>query len=605
MCGILCLYNSTNNLKEKQNKFNECLDLLKYRGPDEGNSIVFEKVILGHRRLSIIDLEGGKQPFEYQYNGINYCITYNGEIYNMNELKSKLIDLGYHFKTQSDTEVIVVSYIEYKEKCVDYLEGIFSFVIYHENKIFACRDHLGVKPLFYHLKDQELIISSEIKCILKYINKAVVTKEGIKELLALGPSISPGKTLYKDIFSLEPAHYLLYDGHNLENVQYWKLEKKEHPHNYEETVRHVRTLVNQSIQKQLLSDVPISCMLSGGLDSSIITAVASQYHNNITTYSVDYEDQDLYFKAYDYQTTRDSHYINEVVELYHTNHKDIELTQENLATYLEQSLIARDMPGMADIDTSFLLFSNEIKKEHKVVLSGECADELFGGYPWFYKPELTSLNHFPWIREIDKRIDLCSDFVKDLNLDDYMLQQYNQTLSSIDYQSDIPEDTIKRKMIYLNYQWFMQTLLTRADSQSMKASIELRVPFASKDIIEYMYNVPWSFMYKDNREKGLLRDAFKDFLPEDIYDRKKNPYPKTHSPVYSKIIKELLLKSLEDSNNLLYVLFDINKIKDLIDSNTETDTPWFGQLMSGPQLLAYFYQIYLWGKIYKIELSLI
>lgn len=603
MCGILSLYNPTINVGNKVESFTKALKLLNFRGPDESNIIVKDQILLGHQRLSIIDLEGGKQPYEYIHNGITYTITYNGEIYNMNELKIQLINEGYHFYSQSDTEVILVSYIAYKEKCLDYLEGIFSFVIYDGTKVFACRDHLGVKPMFYSYRNNTLIIPSEIKCILTFFEQVIVDKNGIQELLALGPGVSPGSTIYKDIYSLKPGHFLTCC-HKLVIEQYWKLEKREHAHNYEETVSHVRALVNESIQKQLLSDVPISCMLSGGLDSSIITAIACQYNNNITTYSVDYKDQDINFKAYDYQTTRDEHYINEVVDLYKTNHHNIILDQPSLANHLEQSMIARDMPGMADIDVSFLLFSNEIQKEHKVVLSGECADELFGGYPWFYKEELTSLNHFPWIREIDQRNNLLNDQIKSLDIPNYMLQKYNETLKEIDYCDNTKEDTNKRKMIYLNYQWFMQTLLTRADSQSMRASIELRVPFASKKIIEYMYNVPWEYMYKDGREKGLLRDAFKDFLPDDIYDRKKNPYPKTHSPEYTKIIKQLLLDCLLDKDNILLQLFDIEKLKEQINNDEYSSTPWFGQLMSGPQLLAYFYQIYLWGKHYKIELSL-
>lgn len=605
MCGILCMYSVNQDIKEYVPKFKKMLELISCRGPDDHNVLVTQNAIFGHRRLSIIDLEGGKQPFTYRYQDVDYTITYNGEIYNMNELKRQLIDEGYHFNTQSDTEVVLVSYIAYKEDCVNKLDGIFAFAINHGDQLFVARDHLGVKPLYYYHKDDIFIASSEMKCILAYLQKAVVTSEGVKELLGLGPSSTPGKTIYKNIHSLRPAHYLKIDKGFSNIVRYWSLEKKEHNKSYEETVKEVRHLVNTSIQRQLLSDVPLCTMLSGGLDSSIITAVSGQYITNISTYSVDYQDQDKYFKAYDYQTTRDSHYINEMVERYKTNHQSVILSQEDLIFALKEALISRDAPGMADIDSSFLLFAKEIKKNHKVVLSGECADELFGGYPWFYKEELYSLQHFPWIRDIDKRINLFNDDIKSLNIKNYILDQYNQTLSEIDYEDTTFEDTNKRKMIYLNMEWFMQALLTRADSQTMRSSIELRVPFACKDIVQYMYNVPWKYMYEGGREKGLLRDAFKDFLPDDIYDRKKNPYPKTHSPIYTKLIKELLRDSFDDTENILYQLFNMDKLSTLIDSDGEEfDVPWFGQLMMGPQLLAYFYQIYLWGKIYKIKIEL-
>ena len=605
MCGILCMYNYRQDLNNQILTFKKMLNLLSFRGPDDINIVSKEHVLLGHCRLSIIDIDGGIQPYHYKHEGIEYTITYNGEIYNMNEIKAKLINDGYHFYSQSDTEVLLVSYIAYKEKCLDLFEGIFSFVISYEEQLFIARDHLGVKPLYYYHKDGYFIAASEIKCILEFLQKAVVDTNGIKELLSLGPSVTPGKTIYKDIYSLRPAHYIKVDCGILNIKRYWSLKKKAHNKSYEETAYDVRCLVNESIQKQLLSDVPISSMLSGGLDSSIITAVASQYVNNISTFSVDYQDQDKYFKPYDYQTTRDSHYINEMQELYDTKHTNVVLSQKNLILGLQESVLARDAPGMADIDSSLLLFSKQIQKHHKVSLSGECADEIFGGYPWFYKKELYSLNHFPWIRDIDKRVDLFNDDIKALNIKDYILEQYNETLSEIDYDDDTFEDTNKRKMIYLNIEWFMQTLLTRADSQTMRTSLEVRVPFASKKIVEYVYNVPWHYMYKDQREKGLLRDAFKDFLPDDIFDRKKNPYPKTHSPVYEKLIKDLLKESLNDPNNILYKLFNIDKLNNLINnSEEEFKVPWFGQLMMGPQLLAYFYQIYLWGKLYNITLEL-
>ena len=604
MCGILCLYNKQRNVLEDCGKFNQMLHLLEHRGPDDSRTYFDSHVLLGHCRLSIIDLKGGKQPFEYTYQGKIYRIIFNGEIYNMNELKKHLIDLGFHFSSQSDSEVLLVCFIAYREKCLNMLDGIFSFVIYYDDQIFACRDHLGVKPLYYYLKENDLIIASEIKAILMYLGKCVVDKTGIKELLGLGPSLSPGKTLYKDISSLRPAHYLFYDGNDCIIDRYWGLQKKPHLKSYEETVQDVRYLVNQSIQRQLLSDVPISCMLSGGLDSSIITALSSQYVNNISTYSIDYLDQEKYFKPYDYQLTRDSDYIDEMVERYHSHHNNVVLSQKNLIIFLKQSMIARDAPGMADIDSSFLLFCKEIKRHHKVVLSGECADEIFGGYPWFYKKELYSLDTFPWIRDIDQRLDLLNENIKKLNIKDYVQNQYYQTLQEIDYLDQSFYDTNKRKMIYLNIEWFMQTLLTRSDSQSMYSAVELRVPFASKDLIEYMYNVPWSYMYKDQQEKSVLRDAFKDFLPKDIYNRKKNPYPKTHSPFFLTYIKRLLLETLNDKNNILYQLFDIKKLKHFIENSETIEVPWFGQLMMAPQLLAYFYQIYVWGKIYHVELEL-
>ncbi|MEG0367572.1 MAG: asparagine synthase (glutamine-hydrolyzing), partial [Coprobacillus sp.] len=387
MCGIVTICNYTKNLLELDEKLKRMSELLVYRGPNHEGYSLSKHCLMAHRRLSIIDLENGNQPMSYTKNGRTYRITYNGEIYNMMDIKKQLINLGYIFETTSDTEVVLASYVEYQENCLDLFEGVFAFVIDDGEKLFIARDQLGVKPLFYYQDEATIVIASEIKCILEYIGKAVVDVHGVKELLGLGPSLSPGYTLYKDIYSLRPGYYMYFDG-QCDLHCYWKLHDEKHTDNLEETIHHVKELVIDSIQKQLLSDVPVSSMLSGGLDSSIVTAVAAQYIQPLATYSISYEDQEKYFQAYEYQTTMDDDYIQEMVKQYHPQHNKIVLKQTELIDGLKEALIARDMPGMADVDSSLLLFSQSISQNHKVALSGECADEIFGGYPWFYKEEL-------------------------------------------------------------------------------------------------------------------------------------------------------------------------------------------------------------------------
>lgn len=593
MCGIVCMCNWNHDISDKENELNEMIDLLRYRGPDDSHTYVSHHVLMAHRRLSIIDLKNGQQPMHYK----QYSIVYNGEIYNMIEIKKKLVALGYHFKTMSDTEVILAAYDAYKEKCIEMFEGIFAFVISDGKHLFIARDQMGVKPLYYAFKNQTLIIASEIKSILYYLKEAVVDNDGIRELLGLGPSCTPGRTVYRDVFSLRAAHYMIYDG-DIHIHRYWMPKVKEHTDSLEETINKVKELVIESIQNQLISDVPISSMLSGGLDSSIITAISSQFITHLSTYSISYEGQKDYFKAYDYQTSMDDEYIDDMVLKYQSEHKNVTLSQEDLIQGLETSLIARDMPGMADIDSSFYLFSKEISKNHKVCLSGECADEIFGGYPWFYKEELYNQPHFPWMRDLDLKMKLFHKDIQSLNIKDYIIKQYHQSLNEID------SNDFKQKMMYINMEWFMQTLLTRCDSQTMRSSIEVRVPFASTKIFEYLYNMPYSYMFYDNEEKGILRKAFEKDLPESITHRKKNPYPKTHHPLYTKLIVEKLKESLKDSSNILYQLFDKEALMKLIETKGESfKAPWFGQLMMGPQLLAYLYQIALWGKIYKIKID--
>jgi len=294
----------------------------------------------------------------------------------------------------------------------------------------------------------------------------------------------------------------------------------------------------------------------------------------------------------------DDDYIQEMVERYHTNHENVILTQKELIDSLKTSLIARDMPGMADIDSSFYLFSSEISSHHRVCLSGECADEIFGGYPWFYKEELYKQPHFPWMRDLDLKMKLFHKDIQKLHIKDYIIEQYQKSLKEINTLD------FKKQMMYINMEWFMQTLLTRCDSQTMRSSLEVRVPFASTKIFEYLYNMPLNYMFYNNEEKGILRKAFEDFLPSDIAHRKKNPYPKTHHPLYTKLIIEKLNETLQDKNNILYQLFDQEQLLQLIQSEGKSfKAPWFGQLMTGPQLLAYLYQIALWGKIYHIKID--
>ncbi len=597
MCGIVTICDYTKDVLEYNEQIMDMAHLLRKRGPDQEGYLMTSHCLMAHKRLSIIDLENGKQPMIYTWNDKTYRITYNGEIYNMIEIKNHLVELGYTFQTMSDTEVILASYIEYQEHCLDLFEGIFAFVIDDGQKLFIARDPLGVKPLYYFIKDQMIVVASEIKCLLKFIGKAVVDKRGVQELLGLGPSMTPGYTIYKGIYSLRPAHYMYFDTQPHISC-YWKLHDEKHTDSLEETIQKVKELVIESIQKQLLSDVTISTMLSGGLDSSIITAVAHQYVQPLSTYSITYEEQEKYFKAYDYQTTMDDDYIQQMKERYQPDHHKVVLSQDDLLESLQEAMIARDMPGMADIDSSFLLFAKNISQKHKVCLSGECADEIFGGYPWFYKEELYNQPYFPWMRDLDKKIDLFNEKVKALDIKDYIIQRYQETLQEINTQD------LKKQLIYLNTQWFMQTLLTRADTQTMSASIEVRVPFASTKIIQYLYNMPTAYMFYQDEEKGILRKAFEDFLPHDIAHRKKNPYPKTHSPIYSELIYKKLKESLKDSSNILYAFFDKEKLIQFIESKgTSFTSPWFGQLMMGPQLMAYFYQMYLWGKIYHIQLE--
>lgn len=537
-----------------------------------------------------------KEAYVYTVKNHVYQIVFNGYLRNRFELKKRLLNLGYHFISTKDAEIILYSYLAWQEDCLNQLDGPFAFIIDDGAKLFMARDHLGIQPLYYLLDEQTFIASHEIKSLLKYQGQAVVDENGVKELLGLGPSLSPGKTIYQNIFSLRPAHYLIYDK-NIIIKRYWRLEVHEHKDSLKKSIEHLKYLVEKSIASEIQNG-KMACMLSGGLDSSIITAVASKYQFPMTTYSVSYEDQEKYFQSYAYQTSMDDDYIDEMIQLYETQHHSITLTQTALIDHLEEAMIARDMPGMADIDASLLLFSQEIQKQYSICLSGECADEIFGGYPWFYKKELYSLPYFPWMQDLDEKIALFNTKVQALDLKSYIQKAYQKSLM------EIKNANRWQQLIYLNIEWFMQTLLTRAQTMALTSDLEIHVPFATKEIVEYIYNIPLTYLSQQTEEKELLRKAFEAILPPSIAHRKKNPYPKTHSPIYTDLIIKKLRESLNDQDNILYQLFDIQKLETLVKSKGQSfSLPWFGQLMTGPQLLAYLYQIYLWGKIYHIQLN--
>lgn len=603
MCGITGWMNKNENLRNKKRIIKKMTKTLKYRGPDSTGYFISDDVLLGHKRLAIIDPEKGKQPMKYD----NYVIVYNGEIYNTDSIRKKLIKKGYSFNTTSDTEVILKGYACYKEKIVEKLEGIFAFAIYDGKDLFIARDRLGVKPLFYTQIDGNFLFASEIKALLKNdLVQPIIDKESLQELLGLGPSKIPGSGIFKGIKELMAAHYLTYKAGIIDIKRYWNVKDKKFDDTFEVCSTKVRRMLMDSIKRQMVSDVGISTFLSGGLDSSIITAVVSnelkKQNQVLDTYSIDYEDNDKYFKANKFQVSKDKKFIDIMKNAFKTNHTYEVISQRKLAKTLKESVIARDYPGMADIDSSLFWFSKQIRKEHKVILSGECADEIFGGYPWFYRKEIRERENFPWIDSLDERISLIKkDLAQKLDLKNFVKEKCELTLSEI----NVSDDENLKKLFYLNMTWFMPTLLDRKDRMTMRASLEARVPFADTKLIEYLWNVPWKYKYRNNQEKGLLRHAFKNILPKEIIDRKKNPYPKTHNPKYTKIMIKLLKKRLKNKKSVLYKIFDYDKLMNLIETGGESfKTPWFGQLMTGPELLAYLYQFDIWAVKYKIILDI-
>lgn len=591
MCGFVGFIDYKQDISKKRAILEDMNETLNKRGPDEQGYYINNHVALGHKRLIVIDPEGGKQPMIETTSFGEFVICYNGQLYNTKELRKTLEESGFTFNGYCDTEVLLKSYIFYGNDVVNHLNGIYAFAIWNSQKqeLFLARDHFGIKPLFYTLQNGTLLFASEIKALFAYPGvEKEIDSQGISELFGIGPAHTPGTTVFKNIYEIKPAHFGVFNSSGLHIERYWKLESKEHTDSFGTTCEKLKFLLNDAITRQLVSDVPLCTFLSGGLDSSIITKFAADYCQKeglppLDTYSIDYVDNDKNFVKSDFQPNSDNYYIDLMNHDLHTNHHKIVIDTPELASYLEDAMIARDMPGMADIDSSLLLFCKNVKKEKTVALTGECADEIFGGYPWFFREDALTSNTFPWSIAIEERQKLLNPSISSkINLREYIDYRYNESLNNLEFTNFESEETKeKRKISHLTLDWFMQTLLERSDRMAMYNGLELRVPFCDHRLAEYVWNIPWEWKAYNGREKGLLRYVCRDFLPAEIVDRKKSPYPKTHNPTYLKKVKEMLTAIMKDENAPINDLLNRNYILEILETDGKAFTrPWFGQLMA-------------------------
>ena len=583
---------------------------MRHRGPDSYGEWVGEHAAFAHTRLAVIDPEGGAQPMSRTVEGYEFVITYNGELYNTDDLKKTLCGFGYHFTTSSDTEVLLYAYIHYGEKCAALLNGIYSFCIWDSmrQRVFACRDRFGVKPFFYTVLKDTVLFSSEIKGLFRHPTfSAAVDKTGLQELFAISPARTQGVGVFKDVLELRPAHSMIIDRSGIRIFPYWSLKSHEHTDSYDDTVLKVRQLVTDSIKRQLVSDVPIATLLSGGLDSSIISAVAAlwmkEQGKTLCTYSFDYADNDKYFKASSFQPDADRPWVERMAEQFGTEHTCLECDNTELIEYLTDAMRYKDLPGMADVDASLLYFCREIKKRHTVILSGECADEIFGGYPWFRSEKAFNTPGFPWSYDMSLRNSILKPQVANtLELEKYSRMRYDESIAEVPrFDGDSPEEARRREISYLNINWFMTNLLDRKDRMSMASGLEVRVPFCDHRIVEYVWNIPWEMKNKDNVSKSILREAAKGILPDDVLYRKKSPYPKTHNPKYEMLAKKMLMDIISNPNAPILTFADKKKLEELCTSPSDYGKPFFGQLMAGPQFIGYLIQLNAWFEEYDVR----
>lgn len=472
MCSILGLVNFKDGTKSVSREILEEMRLTTvHRGPDQHGLFRDDNVCFAHNRLAVIDVENGLQPMTAVFSGNTYTIVYNGELYNANELRAELADLGVEFETRCDTEVLLYSYILWGMQCSEKLNGIFAFAVYDDAKkqVYVSRDRLGVKPFFYTFLGDTFIFSSEVKAILKHPQvKAELDNEGIWQLLYLSPMRPFNNGIFKNIFEISPGFHGVYSINGLKLNSYWSLQAYDVEDNESIIVEKTRFYLTDAIQRQLVSDVPLCTLLSGGLDSSVVTAVARADKKNgdlLSTYSFEYEGNKQHFTSTSFQPESDDSYAAWLSEYLGTDHSVLTVSQKTIADLLFDAVKYRDYPGMADIDSSLLFYCKQIKNRHTVALSGECADEIFGGYPWFYKPEMLHRDFFPWIHDPESRIYLFnSDFAKPKKGMEFVYQMYRDSVNACPMTGNETEEMKTARIAnWLSVNWFMVSLLERKD----------------------------------------------------------------------------------------------------------------------------------------------
>ncbi|WP_329093019.1 asparagine synthase (glutamine-hydrolyzing) [Streptosporangium sp. NBC_01469] len=617
MCGICGWVDFERDLRQEQAVAQAMTDTMACRGPDDEGLWLAPHAAIGHRRLAIIDIEGGRQPMIADEDGEPLAVlTYSGEIYNFIELRAELTARGHRFRTQSDTEVLLRAYLEWGEGFAERLNGMFAFAIWdtRREELLLVRDRMGIKPLYYQPFPGGVLFGSEPKAILAnpLVGTPTVDADGLRELIAFVKT--PERAVYQGMYEVRPGYTVRVTREYLCRRPYWSLESHEHTDDLTTTVGTVRELLDDIVTRQLISDVPLCTLLSGGLDSSTITALAARGleglgAGKVRSFSVDFTGYSENFTPDEMRDTPDTPYVHDVVRHIGADHSDIVLNSAELIEPAERAgvLRARDLPiGIGDMDTSLYLLFRAIRSHSTVALSGESADEVFGGYRWFFDPEAVSADTFPWLvapgfgRFAGVGALLDEDLARKLDIPGYRADSYRQALDEV---PRLPgEEGLERRMreiSYLHLTRFVQILLDRKDRMSMAHGLEVRVPFCDHRLVEYVFNAPWALKTFDGREKSLLRAAAADLLPPSVLGRRKSPYPSTQDPSYEEAVRAEVVRLLDGGEIAAAPLIDPDKVRVVLD-RPEADGGPTGSRASLEGLL----QFNAWLERYRVRVNI-
>ncbi|WIY02525.1 asparagine synthase (glutamine-hydrolyzing) [Amycolatopsis mongoliensis] len=570
MCGIAGWVSYDADLTRRRDVVDAMTETMACRGPDDVGTWVRTHVALGHRRLAIIDLPGGRQPMSVHTPNGDVAMVYSGEAYNFTELKEELTKLGHRWETDSDTEVVLHGYLQWGDEVVDHLNGMYAFAIWDErdDRLVMIRDRMGIKPFYYYPTRDGVLFGSEPKAILANpLAGKVVDTDGLRELMAF--TKRPGWSLWKGMEEVQPGTIVTVSREGVRTRTYWKLDAKQHTDDQETTVARVRELMTDIVHRQLVADVPRCVLLSGGLDSSAVTGLAAAHlaeqGEQLRTFSVDFFGQEENFKPDEMRDTADSPFIRDVADLVGSAHQDVMLNPAELSDPAVRRAVlkARDIPaGLGDMDTSLYLLFKAIRGESTVALSGESADEVFGGYRWFHDEQAVNADTFPWLAfrtsMMDERASLyTTELRQKLDLEAYIADQYASAVAAVDHlDGESEREARMRTICNLHLTRFVRMLLDRKDRASMAVGLEVRVPFCDHRLVEYVYNTPWSLKTFDSREKSLLRHATKHVLPDSVRDRVKSPYPSTQDPGYAAALQQQVKEVLAEPGHQVFGLVD-------------------------------------------------
>ncbi|MEV5880321.1 asparagine synthase (glutamine-hydrolyzing) [Streptomyces sp. NPDC052101] len=614
MCGITGWIDHTRDLSGQGPLLTAMAGTMACRGPDGAGVWLSRHAALGHRRLALIDLEGGTQPMTALPPGQDAdgtppaVLLFSGEVYNHGELRGELARRGHAFRGRSDTEVVLRAYLEWGERAFDRLVGMYAFALWdtRTETLLLVRDRLGIKPLYWTRRGEGVLFGSEPKAVLAHPDfPAEVAAEGLAALftVAIKP---PGAGVYRDLHEVRPGHVVRVDRTGVHHRRYWELTSAPHTDDLPTTIAEVRRLLADAVGMQLESDVPLVALLSGGIDSSALVGLAARSlakdgAGRLATYALDFVGSETDFKADALHVSRDAPFVRAVADHVGTDHTDVTVETPSLVGELGPALRARDMPGVGDLDVSLLMLFREVRKHAAVALSGEGADDFFGGYPWFLAEAERPTDNFPWSAGVkDRNSQLSPQLREALDLDAYVADAYAGALAEVprlDGESGV--DRRLREVFHLQITRFLPFLLDRKDRMSMANGLEVRVPFCDHRLVEYLWNVPWHFKRTGGQEKGLLREAVADLLPEQVVRRPKSGFPFGHSPAYLEAVRQAVRTIIDDPAAPVLDLVNVPAVRAMVDSDA-----WFSGDFTPPPWLPRLIQLDLWLREYGVRVVL-